>query len=157
MLRSVGGMCKSQGRFYSFHPSSFFYLYWKPTLYSYTYTTRLREADFKCCVKVIISKHTKIWNLKSGSWKQYKLSLFLTEVSFDTAEENQLSYFQNGYFLKILWLLHEPYSRVKCCFCFQLNFLLIKFWINIFFFVSDQSILMYHITITNYYVLLRNW
>ena len=31
-----------------------------------------------------------------------KLSSFLTEVSFDTSEENQLSYFQNGYFDKIL-------------------------------------------------------
>ena len=32
-----------------------------------------------------------------------KLSLFLAEVSFDTSEGNQLSYFQNGYFDKILW------------------------------------------------------
>ena len=30
-----------------------------------------------------------------------KLSLFLTEVNFETSEENQLSYFQNGYFKKI--------------------------------------------------------
>ena len=29
-----------------------------------------------------------------------KLSLFLTEVSFDTSEGNQLSYFQNGCFSK---------------------------------------------------------
>ncbi len=29
-----------------------------------------------------------------------KLTLFLTEVSFETSEENQLSYFQNGYFSK---------------------------------------------------------
>ena len=29
-----------------------------------------------------------------------KLSLFLTEVSLDTSEVNQLSYFQNGYFSK---------------------------------------------------------
>jgi hypothetical protein len=27
-----------------------------------------------------------------------KVSLFLTEVSFETSEENQLSYFQNGSF-----------------------------------------------------------
>ena len=32
-----------------------------------------------------------------------KLSSFLTKVSFDTSEGNQLSYFQNGYFFKILW------------------------------------------------------
>ena len=31
-----------------------------------------------------------------------KLSLFLTEVSFDTSEGNQQSYFQNCYFFKIL-------------------------------------------------------
>ena len=43
-----------------------------------------------------------------------KLSLFLTEVSFNTSEENQLSYFQNGYFFKILWGCHEPYNQVKC-------------------------------------------
>ena len=43
-----------------------------------------------------------------------KLSLFLAEVSFDTLEENQLSYFQNGYFFKILWGCHEPYNQVKC-------------------------------------------
>ena len=29
-----------------------------------------------------------------------KLSLFLTEVSFDTSEGNQLSYFENYYFSK---------------------------------------------------------
>ena len=36
-----------------------------------------------------------------ASMNQYfndKLSLSLTEVSFDTSEENQLSYIQNGYF-----------------------------------------------------------
>ena len=32
-----------------------------------------------------------------------KLSLFLTEVSFDTSEENQLLYFQNGYSFKLIW------------------------------------------------------
>ena len=28
---------------------------------------------------------------------------YFTEVSFDTSEGNQLSYFQNEYFFKILW------------------------------------------------------
>ena len=36
------------------------------------------------------------------------------EVNFDTSEENQLSYFQKGYFFKILWGCHEPYNEVKC-------------------------------------------
>ena len=34
-----------------------------------------------------------------------KLCLFLTEVSFDTSKGNQLSYFQNGYFFKIIILI----------------------------------------------------
>ena len=40
-----------------------------------------------------------------------KLSLFLTEVSFETSEENQLSYFQNGYFFKIVWWSHQPHDK----------------------------------------------
>ena len=28
---------------------------------------------------------------------------YFTEVSFDTSDQNQLSFFQNGYFFKILW------------------------------------------------------
>ena len=43
-----------------------------------------------------------------------KLSLFLTEVSLETSEENQLSYFQNGYFFKILWWSHEPHNKGIC-------------------------------------------
>ena len=45
---------------------------------------------------------------------QCKLSLFLTEVSFEASEENQLSYFQKGYFFKILWWFHQPHNQVKC-------------------------------------------
>ena len=51
-----------------------------------------------------------------ASMNQYlndKLSLFLTEVSLDPSEENQLSYFQNGYFFKILWRCYVPYNQVK--------------------------------------------
>ena len=32
------------------------------------------------------------------------------EASFATYEENQLSYFQNGYFFKILWGSHDIYN-----------------------------------------------
>ena len=32
-----------------------------------------------------------------------KLGLFLTEVSFETSEGNQLSDFQNGYFFEKNW------------------------------------------------------
>ena len=45
---------------------------------------------------------------------RYELSLFLTEVSFEASEENQLSYFQNGYFFKILWWSHEPHNKGIC-------------------------------------------
>ena len=43
-----------------------------------------------------------------------KLSLFHAEVSFDTSKEKQLSYFQSGYFFKILWWFHEAHNWVKC-------------------------------------------
>ena len=52
-----------------------------------------------------------------ASMNQYfngKSSLFHAEVSFGTSEEKQLSYFQNGYFFKILWWWHEPHNQVKC-------------------------------------------
>jgi hypothetical protein len=42
------------------------------------------------------------------------LGLFLAEVSFDTSEEKQLSYFQNGYFFKNIWWCHQPHNHVKC-------------------------------------------
>ena len=43
-----------------------------------------------------------------------KLSLFLNEVSFETSKENQLSYFQNGYFFKIVWWSHQPHNKGIC-------------------------------------------
>ena len=43
-----------------------------------------------------------------------KLTLFLTKVSFETSEENPLSYFQNGYFFKILWWSHAPRNKGIC-------------------------------------------
>ena len=36
------------------------------------------------------------------------------EVNFDTSYENQLSYFQNGYFFKILWWSHQPHNKGIC-------------------------------------------
>ena len=54
---------------------------------------------------------------------------YFTEVSFDISEENQLSYFQNGYFFKILLGFHEPYNQVKCRLknkIYFLNFSLMK-------------------------------
>ena len=34
-------------------------------------------------------------------------------MSFDTSEGNQLSYFQNCYFYKIIWLFHDLNNQVK--------------------------------------------
>ena len=39
---------------------------------------------------------------------------YFNEVSFYTSEGNQLSYFQNGYFLKILRCFHEAHNQIKC-------------------------------------------
>ena len=39
---------------------------------------------------------------------------YFTKVFFDPTKRNRLSYFQNGYFFKILWWFHEPHNRVKC-------------------------------------------
>ena len=35
----------------------------------------------------------------------------IAEVDFDTSEENQLSYLQNGYFFKNHWGCHEPNNQ----------------------------------------------
>ena len=43
-----------------------------------------------------------------------KLSLFLTEVSFDISEENQLSYFQNG---TIRGFVYDKSSGEPVMFC----------------------------------------
>ena len=45
-----------------------------------------------------------------------KLSLFLTEVDFDTSEENQVSNFQNCIFFQNSLVSHEPHNQVKCRF-----------------------------------------
>ena len=51
------------------------------------------------------------------SMNQYfngKLSFFLTEVSFDTSEEKQLSYFQKWRFKKKSFMILWPYNEEKC-------------------------------------------
>ena len=42
-----------------------------------------------------------------------KLSLFLTEVGFDTSEVKELSYFQNVYTSKFLKSFYETHNQVK--------------------------------------------
>ena len=62
-----------------------------------------------------------------------KSSIFLTEVNFLTSEENQLSYFQNGLFFKILLSFHEPHNQVFTGrkIKFFLNFFLIHFGVSV--------------------------
>ena len=43
-----------------------------------------------------------------------KLILFLTEVGFDTSEENQLSYFQKWIFFQNSLVSHEAHNLKKC-------------------------------------------
>ena len=63
------------------------------------------------------------------AWKCIISGLFCRS-EFLQLLENQLSYFQNYYFFKILWSFHGPYNQRKCRWKKQkwfLNFLLIKF------------------------------
>ena len=39
---------------------------------------------------------------------------YFPDMSFDTSEENQLSFLRNNYFFKSLWSFHEPHNKVKC-------------------------------------------
>ena len=61
---------------------------------------------------------------------------YFTEVNFDTSERNQLSYFQNGYFSKILWWFHEPHNQEnagkkvwKVLNFLPLTFLILELWL----------------------------
>ena len=38
---------------------------------------------------------------------------YFTEVSFEILEGNQLLYFENRYFFKILWSFHETQNQVR--------------------------------------------
>ena len=66
------------------------------------------------------------------------------KVSFDNSYENQLSYFQNGYFSKILWSFYDPYNQVKYTKKFKwfTNLFINKIFEYTFVrFVSDQSLI----------------
>ena len=45
---------------------------------------------------------------------QWQIRLISYEVGFDTSEGNHLSYFQNGYFFKIIWRSNEPHIQGIC-------------------------------------------
>ena len=54
----------------------------------------------------------------------------------------QLSYFQNGYFAKILWIFHETHNQVKCRYENKIvfwTFYLQNFEYSFVLFVSNQS------------------
>ena len=59
---------------------------------------KLRNSHFENDVN-LVSKNDQ----KMDQYFTEKLGLFLTEVSFETSEGNQLSDFQNGYFFEKNW------------------------------------------------------
>ena len=65
-------------------------------------------------VKILIIKGHYLWESCFSMPENASFFEEFAEVNFETSEENQLKYFQNGYFFKILWGCHEPYNRVKC-------------------------------------------
>jgi hypothetical protein len=54
-------------------------------------------------VRTIIIRGAKLVKIKNFTPKNASFQGYFTEVCFDTSEGNQLLYFQNGYFFKILW------------------------------------------------------
>ena len=64
-------------------------------------------------MKVITIKRHYLWESIFSITENASFYEQLAEVDFDVSEENQLLYFQNGYFFKILWGCHEPYNQVK--------------------------------------------
>ena len=68
-----------------------------------------------------------------------KSSIFLTKVNFDTSEENQLSYFQNGYFFKYLWWYHEAHEGKEIKHFFEL-FINEKIDHTFVWFISNKSL-----------------
>ena len=66
----------------------------------------------------IFKRHLLLPRIRRNQYFNDKLGLLFTEVSSDTSEENQLSYFQNSYFFKILRGIHESFhSRTLCTLC----------------------------------------
>ena len=49
-----------------------------------------------------------------GCLKMHRFEGYFAEVSFETSERNQRSYFQSAYFDKILWWSHEPQNQRIC-------------------------------------------
>ena len=82
----------------------------------------------RCILWYIYLNFLGPWNIPETtfvSMNQYfndKSSIFLTEVNFYISEENQLSYFQNGYFFKILCWFQEAHNWLKCWWKKQISF-----------------------------------
>jgi hypothetical protein len=51
--------------------------------------------------------------MKNAMLENASFQAYFTEVSFDTSEGNQLSYFLNSYFSQILLRFHETQNQVK--------------------------------------------
>ena len=58
--------------------------------------------------------HNIGWNIFFSWLKMHDFKGYFAEGCFDTSEEKQLWYFQNGYFFKSLWSFYEPRNQVNC-------------------------------------------
>ena len=70
-------------------------------------TTQTTFSENNNYLRGNISENKKIIP-ENASFQRY-----FAELSFDTLEVNQQSYFQNGYFLKKSLVSHRPYNQVK--------------------------------------------
>ena len=70
--------------------------------------TEVKMVILRCLVSWIKSYYTMLVKKDFSMPENTSFQGYFAEVSFVTSEGNQLSYFQNGYFDKILWWSHEP-------------------------------------------------
>ena len=76
--------------------------------------TEVKTVILRCLVSLnlnwIKSYYTMLVKKIFSMPKNTSFQGYFAEVSFGTSEGNQLSYFQNAYFDKILWWSHEPHN-----------------------------------------------
>ena len=63
-----------------------------------------------CLVRTIIIIGVILVKIRKFIPENASYQRYFTEVSFDTSEGNQLSFFQNDHFFKILWSFHEAHN-----------------------------------------------
>ena len=74
----------------------------------------LPEGEEKIILEILNFRGAILVKMKNVIPENASFQGYFTEVCFDTSEGNQLVYFQNDYFFKILWSFHEAHYWVKC-------------------------------------------